>query len=106
MEHPMGRLAATDGLTDIQEEICKTVRTFVEKEILPVATELEHRDEYPTQIVEGIKDLGVFGLMIPEEYGGPRRVAAHVRAGRRGDRPRLDERLGASSTPTSSSRGC
>jgi alkylation response protein AidB-like acyl-CoA dehydrogenase len=70
MEHPMGRLAATDGLTDIQEEILKTVRTFVEKEILPVATELEHRDEYPTQIVEGLKNLGTFGLMIPEESGG------------------------------------
>jgi len=66
----MGRLAATEGLTDIQEEILKTVRTFVEKEILPVATELEHRDEYPTQIVEGLKDLGIFGLMIPEEFGG------------------------------------
>ena len=66
----MGRLAATEGLTDIQEEILKTVRTFVEKEILPVATELEHRDEYPTQIVEGLKNLGTFGLMIPEEYGG------------------------------------
>jgi alkylation response protein AidB-like acyl-CoA dehydrogenase len=66
----MGRLAATEGLSDIQEEILKTVRTFVEKEILPVATELEHRDEYPTQIVEGLKDLGIFGLMIPEEYGG------------------------------------
>jgi hypothetical protein len=70
MEHPMGRLATTEGLTDIQEEILKTVRTFVEKEILPVATELEHRDEYPTQIVEGLKNLGTFGLMIPEEYGG------------------------------------
>jgi alkylation response protein AidB-like acyl-CoA dehydrogenase len=69
-EPVMGRLAATEGLTDIQEEILKTVRTFVEKEILPVATELEHRDEYPTQIVEGLKDLGIFGLMIPEEFGG------------------------------------
>jgi alkylation response protein AidB-like acyl-CoA dehydrogenase len=66
----MGRLATTEGLTDVQEEILKTVRTFVEREILPVATELEHRDEYPTQIVEGLKELGIFGLMIPEEYGG------------------------------------
>ena len=39
-------------------------------EILPVATELEHADEYPTEIVEGLKELGIFGLMIPEEYGG------------------------------------
>ena len=66
----MARLAQTEGLTDIQREILSTVRDFVDKEILPVATELEHRDEYPPQIVEGLKELGVFGLMIPEEYGG------------------------------------
>ena len=66
----MARLVRTEGLTDIQEEILKTVRQFVEKEILPVATELEHKDEYPTDIVEGLKELGIFGIMIPEEYGG------------------------------------
>src|SRR5690349_4579828 len=66
----MARLCETDGLTDIQEEIVKTVRQFVNDKILPVATELEHADEYPTQIVEGLKELGIFGLMIPEEYGG------------------------------------
>ncbi len=64
------RLAQTDGLTDIQQEILSTVRAFVDKEILPVATELEHRDEYPAEIVEGLKKLGIFGLMVPEEYGG------------------------------------
>ena len=42
----------------------------METKILPVATELEHADEYPTEIVEGLKELGIFGLMIPEEYGG------------------------------------
>jgi alkylation response protein AidB-like acyl-CoA dehydrogenase len=66
----MGRLCQTDGLTDDQTEILKAVREFVEREILPVATELEHRDEYPTEIVEGLKALGLFGLMIPEEYDG------------------------------------
>jgi alkylation response protein AidB-like acyl-CoA dehydrogenase len=66
----MGRLCETDGLTDIQDEILKTVRQFVEEKIIPVATELEHKDEYPTDIVEGLKELGIFGLMIPEEYGG------------------------------------
>ena len=66
----MARLCETDGLTDDQTEILKAVRQFVEKEILPVATELEHKDEYPTEIVEGLKELGLFGLMIPEEYGG------------------------------------
>ncbi|MEJ7831377.1 MAG: acyl-CoA dehydrogenase family protein [Nocardioides sp.] len=66
----MGRLCETDGLTDDQTEILKAVRTFVEEKILPVATELEHKDEYPTEIVEGLKELGIFGLMIPEEYDG------------------------------------
>ncbi|MGE2836497.1 acyl-CoA dehydrogenase family protein [Mycobacterium sp. SMC-4] len=64
------RLMETDGLSDVQQEILQTVRTFVDKEILPFATELEHRDEYPTDIVEGLKELGVFGLTIPEQYGG------------------------------------
>jgi alkylation response protein AidB-like acyl-CoA dehydrogenase len=66
----MGRLCETDGLTEDQTEILKAVRTFVEDKILPVATELEHADEYPTEIVEGLKELGIFGLMIPEEYDG------------------------------------
>jgi alkylation response protein AidB-like acyl-CoA dehydrogenase len=66
----MARLCETDGLTDDQTEILKAVRQFVEKEILPVATELEHADEYPTAIVEGLKELGLFGLTIPEEHGG------------------------------------
>ena len=66
----MGHLCRTEGLTDIQDEILKTVREFVNDKILPVATELEHKDEYPTDIVEGMKQLGLFGLTIPEEYGG------------------------------------
>jgi alkylation response protein AidB-like acyl-CoA dehydrogenase len=66
----MPRLCQTDDLTEDQAEILKAVRTFVEEKILPVATELEHADEYPTEIVEGLKELGIFGLMIPEEYDG------------------------------------
>ncbi|WP_110207932.1 acyl-CoA dehydrogenase family protein [Nocardioides daejeonensis] len=66
----MGQLCQTEGLTDIQEEILKTVRQFVDEKIIPVAQELEHADEYPTEIVEGLKELGIFGIMIPEEYGG------------------------------------
>jgi alkylation response protein AidB-like acyl-CoA dehydrogenase len=66
----MGRLQQTYGLTDVQREILATVREFVDKEILPVATELEHADAYPQAIVDGMTELGLFGLMIPEEYGG------------------------------------
>lgn len=66
----MGRLCETEGLTEDQTEILKAVRTFVDEKILPVATELEHADEYPQEIVDGLKELGIFGLMIPEEYDG------------------------------------
>ena len=66
----MGRLAQTEGLTESERDILATVRDFVAKEIIPVATELEHRDEYPAQIVDGMKKLGLFGLTIPEEYDG------------------------------------
>jgi alkylation response protein AidB-like acyl-CoA dehydrogenase len=66
----MARLAQTDGLTDVQEAILDAVHSFVDNEIIPVANELEHADEYPQAIVDGLKELGVFGLMIPEEYGG------------------------------------
>jgi alkylation response protein AidB-like acyl-CoA dehydrogenase len=66
----MARLQHTEGLTDEQTELLKLVRTFVDEQIIPVAMELERKDEYPTQIVEGMKEMGIFGLMIPEEYGG------------------------------------
>jgi alkylation response protein AidB-like acyl-CoA dehydrogenase len=66
----MARLAQTAGLTEIQQEILSTVKTFVDKEILPHANELEHADTYPQEIVDGMREMGLFGLMIPEEYGG------------------------------------
>ncbi|MDQ3402468.1 MAG: acyl-CoA dehydrogenase family protein [Actinomycetota bacterium] len=66
----MARLAQTAGLTDIQREILATVKDFVDKEIIPHAQELEHADAYPTDIVDGMKEMGLFGLTIPEEYGG------------------------------------
>lgn len=66
----MARLAQTPGLTDIQREILSAVRTFVDKEIIPSAQRLEHEDAYPEKIVAGMRDMGLFGLTIPEEYGG------------------------------------
>jgi alkylation response protein AidB-like acyl-CoA dehydrogenase len=66
----MARLAQTAGLTEFQSEILSTVKTFVDKEILPYATELEHKDKFPDAIVDGMKEMGLFGLTISEEYGG------------------------------------
>ncbi|CNG14551.1 acyl-CoA dehydrogenase [Mycobacterium tuberculosis] len=66
----MSRLQQTHGLSDEQREIIATVRAFVDREVLPVATALEHADEYPHAIVDGMRDLGLFGLTIGEEHGG------------------------------------
>jgi alkylation response protein AidB-like acyl-CoA dehydrogenase len=66
----MARLAQTAGLTDVQTEILATVRDFVDKEIIPHAQRLEHDDAYPQDIVDGMKEMGLFGLTVPEEYGG------------------------------------
>ena len=46
------------------------VRPFVDKEILPAAEHFDHEDEFPEPIVEQMKELGLFGVTIPEEYGG------------------------------------
>jgi alkylation response protein AidB-like acyl-CoA dehydrogenase len=66
----MTRLAQTAGLTEIQTEIVATVRQFVDKEVIPNAQELEHADVYPQAIIDQMCEMGLFGLMIPEEYGG------------------------------------
>ncbi|MEN4479158.1 acyl-CoA dehydrogenase family protein [Mycolicibacterium cosmeticum] len=66
----MTRLAQTLGLTEVQAEIVATVRQFVDREVIPNAQELEHSDTYPQAIVDGMREMGLFGLMIPEQYGG------------------------------------
>jgi len=66
----MARLAQTPGLTEVQRDILSTVREFVDKEIIPHAQRLERTDTYPAEIVDGMREMGLFGLTIPEEYGG------------------------------------
>jgi alkylation response protein AidB-like acyl-CoA dehydrogenase len=50
--------------------IARTVRDFVEREVIPVASGMEHRGEYPHALVETMKSLGLFGLNVPEQFGG------------------------------------
>jgi butyryl-CoA dehydrogenase len=59
---------ATDP--EIRSELIDTVRRFIAREVIPVATEMEHADAYPARIVEQMKELGLFGVTIPTEYGG------------------------------------
>ncbi len=54
----------------MRQDIVASIRQFVEREIIPVASQLEHKDEYPAKIVEGMKELGLFGANVPPEYGG------------------------------------
>ena len=55
---------------EIRKEIVDTVRRFVEREVIPTASPLEHRNEYPHKLVERMSELGLFGATIPTEYGG------------------------------------
>jgi alkylation response protein AidB-like acyl-CoA dehydrogenase len=57
-------------MTDEQKAIVEMVRNFVDNEILPNAEEFDHEDKFPKAIVEQMKELGLFGVTIPEEYGG------------------------------------
>jgi butyryl-CoA dehydrogenase len=58
------------SVTDDRQAVVATVREWVEREVYPVASEYEHADEFPTPLVEDMKELGLFGVTIPEEYGG------------------------------------
>ncbi|HWF23558.1 MAG TPA: acyl-CoA dehydrogenase family protein [Acidimicrobiales bacterium] len=55
---------------DVRTEIIETVRRFVANEVIPVASDMEHEDRFPTEIVEQMRGLGLFGVTIPETYGG------------------------------------
>src|SRR5262245_47631738 len=57
-------------LSEEEQLILATVKKFLDKEVAPFASELEHRNEYPTEIVERMKEIGLFGANVPEEYGG------------------------------------
>jgi alkylation response protein AidB-like acyl-CoA dehydrogenase len=62
--------AALDQLTDEQRDIVDLVRQFTDEQIVPVASALEREDVFPAEIVAGLRELGLFGFTIPEEYGG------------------------------------
>jgi isovaleryl-CoA dehydrogenase len=58
-----------DGLTGEEAAIVAVVREFVDREVKPVARELEHANAYPEKLIEQMKQLGIFGLAIPEPWG-------------------------------------
>ena len=56
--------------TEEQQAITEMVRQFVDNEVIPIAEEHDHEDKFPEAVVEQMKELGLFGVTIPEEYGG------------------------------------
>ena len=56
--------------TDLQRDITEMVRQFADEKIIPQAEHFDHEDTFPESIVEEMKELGLFGVTIPEEYGG------------------------------------
>ena len=92
--------------TDEQKAICDMVRQFADEQIIPNAEHYDHEDTFPEPIVEQMKELGLFGVTIPEEYGGMgldlttyAMIVEELSAW-------LDLDLRASSTPTSSAPTC
>ncbi|MBK3646915.1 acyl-CoA dehydrogenase family protein [Streptomyces sp. MBT33] len=63
-------MSVLDILSADERLVVQTVREFVDKDVRPVVRELEHSDTYPEALIERMKELGVYGLAIPEEYGG------------------------------------
>jgi alkylation response protein AidB-like acyl-CoA dehydrogenase len=60
------------SLTPEEQSILGTVREFVDRDVRPVARDLEHENTYPEKLIEQMKQLGIFGLAIPEPYGDVR----------------------------------
>jgi len=56
--------------TDEQRAITEMVRQFVDEQVIPIAEEYDHEDKFPEHVVDQMKELGLFGVTIPEEYGG------------------------------------
>jgi len=57
-------------LTEEERLLVQTVRTFVDRDVKPTVRDVEHANEYPEKWIEQMKQIGIYGLAIPEEYGG------------------------------------
>ena len=60
----------TPGLTDEEVMLVETVRSFIDREVKPSVREVEHANTYPEAWIDAMKQIGIYGLAVPEEYGG------------------------------------
>jgi len=70
MQSPDGQESISPTPPDVREEMVRTIRRFVERDVNPVASDYEHRNEYPQPLVDTMKELGLFGATIPTAWGG------------------------------------
>ncbi len=60
----------SSALTDEERLLVETVRAFIDRDVKPTVRDVEHANEYPEKWIEQMKQIGIYGLAIPEEYGG------------------------------------
>ena len=60
----------TVQLIDEEQFLVRTVREFIDRDVKPAVNEIEHRNEYPENFIEQMKQIGIYGLAVPETYGG------------------------------------
>jgi butyryl-CoA dehydrogenase len=69
----------TNSLNDDEQMLVDTVRAFIDRDVKPTVNEVEHSNEYPEAWIEAMKEMGIFGLAVPEEYDGlPISMQAYV----------------------------
>ena len=78
-------------LNSDEQAIVDVVREFVDREVKPVVHDLEHANTYPEKLIEQMKEIGIFGLAIPEPWGAGAGLDALLRHGHRGAGARVDE---------------
>ena len=69
----------TSHLNDEEQMLVDTVRAFIDRDVKPTVNEVEHANEYPEAWIEQMKEMGIYGLAVPEEYDGlPISMPAYV----------------------------
>ncbi len=63
-------MGVSSALTDEETLLVETVRAFIDRDVKPTVRDVEHANEYPEKWIEQMKQIGIYGLAIPEEYGG------------------------------------
>ena len=58
------------AISEFRDELVSSTRTFVEKSVMPVVMDMERRDEFPEEIIRQMAEMGHFGMLIPQQYGG------------------------------------